>query len=92
MKKLARRLAATLVGLLLALGGLEVGLRVTDSVPKQRNARRAFHDHHPTLGWLGTTSYTAQFRRRGFDARISIDERGFRLPAPPFAGTPVSTP
>jgi len=78
MKKLVRRLLALGLGLVLALGLLEIGLRTTGALPIQRNPLRGFHRPHPLLGWSGVPDYSAKFRQADFDVVIEHDPSGFR--------------
>ncbi len=88
MRKYPQRLLALSLGLSVAFAGSEAWLRATDSIPRQQNSRRAFHDHHPRLGWVGSKNYVARFRRDGFDGLTAFDEDGFRRVEVPFEGPP----
>jgi lysophospholipase L1-like esterase len=88
---IAGRLALLLGSVALTLALAEVAFRVLDVLPTHRDSLRGFHEHHESLGWLGTRGYTARFRHDDFDVVIENDARGFRRPAVAFDG-PAEAP
>lgn len=79
-----KRLALSFVGLVLALGAAELGIRVLDPAPSYRHrAQAAFacDRHHPVRGWAGLPELDEPFVRPNFATRVRTQAAGFRTRA-----------
>jgi lysophospholipase L1-like esterase len=81
LRRAGVRSLLVVLGATLPLLAFEAFLRCTDALPLHRNPLAGFHTTDRTVGWLGTRSYRARFRRPEFDVTIESDETGFRRPA-----------
>ena len=84
-----RRAGLILMGALLACGGLEIVLRVSDAVPEVGSPQFSFHESDPYLGWIGKPNVRLRYRRPEFDTLVQHDADGWRLPEPPRPAAPV---
>lgn len=78
-----RRLGLILLGVFLALLGLEVALRVSDPVPEVGSPLFSFHENDPYLGWVGKPNVHLRYHRPEFDTLVRHDDGGWRQPEPP---------
>jgi lysophospholipase L1-like esterase len=72
-----------LFAVLVALGGLEVVLRVAGGPTGATHGLHAFHQSHPVFGWIGRPNLEQRFASRDFDVLVEHGPDGFRRPEPP---------
>jgi len=80
LRPVAIRIAAALLGLVLAGAVAELGLRLAGVLPAQRNPLSGFHVADDELGWRGAPGLEARFVRSEFDVVVRHGDDGFRAP------------
>ncbi len=78
LPKVASRLVLLLVSAGLALGLVEILLRVLDYSPAVSGPLTGFHVADEQLGWIGIPDHRARFKTLNFDVLVETDGEGFR--------------
>lgn len=84
LRQVGQNALLILAGLLVALGALELALRVVDPAVEIYNPLHGFHQADAQLGWIGKADIRRRFRRLEFDVTVEHGPDGFRRgdPAP----------